>query len=96
MSLGARASQVRRMIVLEGATLLLIGFVLGALGPVLASRVLDGLRYGGGGQRAAHAWAVSTLDGRRRRDGGLGACRADLERVAGGGVQGGMRRSAVL
>ena len=46
MSLGARADQVRRMIVLEGATLLLIGLVLGALGSVLASRVLEGLLYG--------------------------------------------------
>ena len=46
MSLGARAGQVRRMIVLEGATLLLIGLVLGALGSVLASRLLESLLYG--------------------------------------------------
>ncbi len=46
MSLGAQAGQVRRMIVLEGATLVLIGLVLGALGSVLASRVLEGMLYG--------------------------------------------------
>ena len=45
MSLGARAGQVRRMIVLEGATLLLISLVLGALGSVLASRLLESLLY---------------------------------------------------
>jgi putative ABC transport system permease protein len=46
MSLGARAGQVRTMIVLEGASLLAIGLVLGAVGSLLAARVLDGLLFG--------------------------------------------------
>lgn len=46
LSLGARPAQVRRMIVLEGGTLLVIGLLLGALGSVLASRVVAGLLYG--------------------------------------------------
>lgn len=49
-----------------------------------------------GGQRPAHAWAGGALDGRGGRDGGLGARRAGLERAAGRGAQGGMRRAAVL
>ena len=46
MSLGARASQVRTMVVLEGVGVLAIGLVIGALGSLLASRVLEGLLYG--------------------------------------------------
>jgi predicted permease len=46
MSLGAQPGQVRGMVVLEGASLLVIGLVLGAIGAVLASRVVEGLLYG--------------------------------------------------
>jgi putative ABC transport system permease protein len=46
MSLGARPTQVRGMIVREGAALLVIGLVLGAIGAVLASSVVEGFLYG--------------------------------------------------
>jgi putative ABC transport system permease protein len=46
MSVGAQPAQVRRMVVVEGATLLAIGLGLGALGSVLAARVVEGLLYG--------------------------------------------------
>lgn len=46
MSLGARASQVRSMIVLEGVGVLAVGLVLGAIGSLFAARVLEGLLYG--------------------------------------------------
>ncbi|HUF75594.1 MAG TPA: FtsX-like permease family protein, partial [Longimicrobiales bacterium] len=46
MSLGAQPTQVRGMIVREGASLLVIGLVLGAVGAVLASRVVEGFLYG--------------------------------------------------
>jgi predicted permease len=45
MSLGAHPSQVRRMIVLEGATLLAIGLVLGAVASVFASGVVEGMLF---------------------------------------------------
>jgi putative ABC transport system permease protein len=46
MSLGAQPMQVRGMIVREGVLLLVIGLVLGAVGAVLASRVVEGFLYG--------------------------------------------------
>jgi len=46
MSLGAHPMQVRGMIVREGAMLLGVGLVLGALGAVLASRVVESLLFG--------------------------------------------------
>ncbi len=46
MSLGARPSQVRTMVLSEGGRLLAVGLALGAAGSVFASRVLDGLLYG--------------------------------------------------
>jgi putative ABC transport system permease protein len=46
MSLGAHPSQVRRMIVREGATLLAIGLAIGGVASVFASRVVEGLLYG--------------------------------------------------
>jgi putative ABC transport system permease protein len=46
LSLGARPSQVRRMIVIEGATLLVIGLAIGAVASVFASRVVEGMLYG--------------------------------------------------
>lgn len=46
MSLGAHPSQVRRMIVLEGATLLAIGLVMGGLASVFATGVVEGMLFG--------------------------------------------------
>jgi len=46
MSLGAHPSQVRRMIVFEGATLLVIGLALGGVASLFASRVVQGMLYG--------------------------------------------------
>ena len=46
MSLGAQPGQVRRMIVLEGGKVLAIGLVIGAVGALAASRVLEGLLFG--------------------------------------------------
>ena len=46
MSLGARPWQVRRMILAEGASLLSVGVILGALASVLAARVVEGLLFG--------------------------------------------------
>jgi predicted permease len=46
MSLGARPQQVRAMILSEGGVLIGIGLVLGALGSVVASRVVEGLLFG--------------------------------------------------
>jgi predicted permease len=46
MSLGAHPRQVRRMIVIEGATLLLIGLAIGAVASVFASGVVEGMLYG--------------------------------------------------
>jgi ABC-type antimicrobial peptide transport system permease subunit len=46
MSLGARPQQVRVMILSEGGVLIGIGLVLGALGSVVASRVVEGLLFG--------------------------------------------------
>ncbi|MEQ1858199.1 MAG: FtsX-like permease family protein, partial [Longimicrobiales bacterium] len=46
MSLGAHPSQVRRMIVLEGATLLVIGLAIGAVASLFATGVVEGMLYG--------------------------------------------------
>ncbi|MGE0158224.1 MAG: ABC transporter permease [Gemmatimonadales bacterium] len=46
MSLGAHPSQVRRMIVREGVTLLVIGLAIGGVASVFASRVVGGMLYG--------------------------------------------------
>jgi predicted permease len=46
MSLGAHPRQVRRMIVLEGATLLVIGLAIGAVASVFATGVVEGMLYG--------------------------------------------------
>ena len=46
MSLGAHPRQVRRMIVTEGATLLVIGLAIGAVASLFASRVVEGMLYG--------------------------------------------------
>ena len=46
MSLGAHPMQVRGMVVREGALLLGIGLVLGAVGALLASRVVEGMLFG--------------------------------------------------
>ncbi len=46
MSLGAHPSQVRRMIVLEGATLLVIGLAIGAVASLFATGVVEGMLFG--------------------------------------------------
>jgi ABC-type antimicrobial peptide transport system permease subunit len=46
MSLGATTGQVRRMILGEGGTLVVIGLVLGAMGAMTASRLMQGLLFG--------------------------------------------------
>jgi predicted permease len=46
MSLGATTGQVRRMILGEGGTLVVIGLVLGAMGAMAASRLMQGLLFG--------------------------------------------------
>ncbi|MEQ1857983.1 MAG: FtsX-like permease family protein, partial [Longimicrobiales bacterium] len=46
MSLGAHPSQVRRMIVLEGATLLVIGLAIGAIASLFATGVVEGMLFG--------------------------------------------------
>jgi predicted permease len=46
MSLGAEPAQVRRMVVGEGAILLAVGLVLGAIGSLFASGLLEGMLFG--------------------------------------------------
>ncbi len=46
MSLGAQPMQVRGMVVREGAVLLGIGLLLGAVGALLASRIVEGMLFG--------------------------------------------------
>ena len=46
MSLGADSARVRRMVLGEGGTLLVIGLAAGAVGAILTSRLLQGLLFG--------------------------------------------------
>ena len=46
MSLGADSGRVQRMVLMEGGVLLVLGLVLGGLGAVLASRLVQGLLFG--------------------------------------------------
>jgi predicted permease len=46
MSLGAASARVQRMILAEGGVLLVAGLVLGLVGSVLATRLIQGLLYG--------------------------------------------------
>ena len=46
MSLGAESATVQRMILAEGSSLLLAGLVLGVLGSIVATRLIQGLLYG--------------------------------------------------
>jgi putative ABC transport system permease protein len=46
MSLGANAASVRRMVLAQGGVLLGVGLVVGAVGALLATRVLRGLLFG--------------------------------------------------
>ncbi len=46
MSLGAEPGQVRRMVVREGAYLLVVGLMLGAIGSVFATKVVEGMLFG--------------------------------------------------
>jgi predicted permease len=46
MSLGADAGRVRRMVIAEGGSLLLVGLGVGLVGSLLAARVVSGLLFG--------------------------------------------------
>ena len=46
MSLGADSGRVQRMVLMEGGVLLVLGLVLGGIGAVLASRLVQGLLFG--------------------------------------------------
>jgi predicted permease len=46
MSLGADAGRVRRMVIAEGGSLLVVGLVIGLVGSLLAARVVAGLLFG--------------------------------------------------
>jgi putative ABC transport system permease protein len=46
MSLGADASRVQRMVIMEGGMLLAIGLVIGIVGAALGSRMIQGLLFG--------------------------------------------------
>jgi predicted permease len=46
MSLGADSGRVQRMVLMEGGVLLLLGLALGAVGSVVASRLISGLLFG--------------------------------------------------
>ena len=46
MSLGADSGRVQRMVLMEGGTLLAIGLVLGVIGSLLATRLIQGLLFG--------------------------------------------------
>jgi ABC-type antimicrobial peptide transport system permease subunit len=46
MSLGADASRVQRMVIMEGGVLLGIGLVIGIIGAALGSRMIQGLLFG--------------------------------------------------
>jgi ABC-type antimicrobial peptide transport system permease subunit len=63
MSLGAHPRQVRGMIVREGAALLAVGLLLGAVGSVLASRVVQGMLFGVGPNDPTTLLAVAMIMG---------------------------------
>jgi ABC-type antimicrobial peptide transport system permease subunit len=46
MSLGADSARVQRMVLMEGGVLLGIGLVLGVIGSLLATRLIQGLLFG--------------------------------------------------
>jgi ABC-type antimicrobial peptide transport system permease subunit len=46
MSLGADSGKVQRMVLMEGGVLLAIGLVLGVIGSLLATRLIQGLLFG--------------------------------------------------
>jgi putative ABC transport system permease protein len=46
MSLGADSGNVQRMVLREGGVLLLIGLVVGVIGSLLATRLIQGLLFG--------------------------------------------------
>jgi ABC-type antimicrobial peptide transport system permease subunit len=46
MALGARASEVRRMVVVQGGRVTLIGVGIGVVSALLLTRVLEGLLFG--------------------------------------------------
>jgi putative ABC transport system permease protein len=46
MSLGADSGKVQRMVLMEGGTLLAIGLVIGVIGSLLVTRLIQGLLFG--------------------------------------------------
>jgi predicted permease len=46
MSLGADSGRVQRMVLMEGGVLLMLGLAIGAVGSVVASRLISGLLFG--------------------------------------------------
>ena len=46
MSLGADSGKVQRMVLMEGGVLLVMGLVLGVIGSLLATRLIQGLLFG--------------------------------------------------
>ena len=74
MALGARAAQVRRMVLSQGARVAALGVVLGAIGAVAATRALGSLLYGVARARPRHL---------RRDVGGDGGGGAARELAAG-------------
>jgi ABC-type antimicrobial peptide transport system permease subunit len=46
MSLGADSGRVQRMVLMEGGVLLAVGLLLGVVGSLLATRLMQGLLFG--------------------------------------------------
>ena len=57
MALGAQRARVLRAVLIEGATLLLPGVLLGGMGAIVFARLLSGMLYG---VRPTDPWALST------------------------------------
>ena len=70
MSLGADGGRVQRMIRMEGATLLIIGLLLGVAGALSGSHLIQGLLFGVAPTDPTTLAAVAALMGLV----GLGAC----------------------
>jgi putative ABC transport system permease protein len=61
MALGARTSELRRMVVVQGGRVTLIGVVLGVVGALALTRVLESLLFGVGAMDAPTFVSVSVL-----------------------------------
>jgi len=78
MSLGADAATVRRMVILEGGTLVAIGLVLGVAGALVLSSMVQGLLYGVPARDPATLAAVAVI----MTLVGIGACWVPAARAA--------------